>query len=194
MTAARARQLAERCFALARSTTFAGERDAAIGRGTAIAEKVGLSLDLFDIPGRVREARPRRSTAASSAPDPRLDELREIIRKHRQHMAEGWVQGIDEFVARAADAGSGFAAKYQQGRFDAAMRTRRARDARFARWPDLGSCADFCFSRGEPVYQLDDPEDEGLTWWCPGRDRRLSDDHLRQLADEIAGTAEAHAA
>lgn len=43
---------AERCFSVARSTTFDGERDAAIARGTAIAEKAGLSLDLFDIPGR----------------------------------------------------------------------------------------------------------------------------------------------
>lgn len=31
-----------------------GERDAAVNRGTAIAEKAGLSLDLFDVPGRFR--------------------------------------------------------------------------------------------------------------------------------------------
>lgn len=48
-------QRAERCFALARSTTFPGERKAAIARGTFIAEKAGLDLDRFDIPGRVRE-------------------------------------------------------------------------------------------------------------------------------------------
>lgn len=65
----RARSLAERCFALARSTTFAGERDAAIARGTAIAEKAGLSLDLFDIPGRSRAAavRPAQSFQRRSA-------------------------------------------------------------------------------------------------------------------------------
>lgn len=50
---------AGRCFALARSTTFAGERESAIRRGTEIAEKAGISLDEFDIPGRVRSA-PRR--------------------------------------------------------------------------------------------------------------------------------------
>jgi len=47
-----ARRRAERCFALARSTTFPGERDNAIAQGTRIAEAAGLSLDLFDIPGR----------------------------------------------------------------------------------------------------------------------------------------------
>jgi hypothetical protein len=47
-----ARQRAERCFALARSTTFPAERDNAVRRGTEIAERAGLSLDLFDIPGR----------------------------------------------------------------------------------------------------------------------------------------------
>lgn len=51
-------QRAERCFALARSTTFAGERESAIARGTAIAKKAGLDLDYFDIPGRKRERQP----------------------------------------------------------------------------------------------------------------------------------------
>lgn len=51
-------QRAERCFALARSTTFEGERNAAVAKGTTIAERAGLSLDLFDIPGRERKARP----------------------------------------------------------------------------------------------------------------------------------------
>lgn len=58
MTAA-ARTKAERCFALARSTKFDGERDNAIAQGTRIAEAAGLSLDLFDIPGRSRKAAPK---------------------------------------------------------------------------------------------------------------------------------------
>jgi hypothetical protein len=49
---------AERCFALARSTTFKGEREAAVALGTDIATKAGLSLDEFDIPGRQRTGRP----------------------------------------------------------------------------------------------------------------------------------------
>lgn len=49
---ARARKLAEQCFNVARSTSFEGERTAAIARGEAIAARAGLSLDSFDIPGR----------------------------------------------------------------------------------------------------------------------------------------------
>lgn len=49
------RQTAEACFAVARrATTTPGEREAAINRGKAIAERAGLDLDSFDIPGRSR--------------------------------------------------------------------------------------------------------------------------------------------
>jgi hypothetical protein len=50
----RARERAEGCFALARSTTFAPEREAAIARGKQIADKAGIPLELFDIPGETR--------------------------------------------------------------------------------------------------------------------------------------------
>lgn len=49
-----ARRRAEACFAVARSSTFVGERAAAISRGEAIAKAAGLPLDGFDIPGRDR--------------------------------------------------------------------------------------------------------------------------------------------
>ena len=49
-----ARRRAEACFAVARSATIPGERDAALNRGKAIAEAAGLDLDLFDIPGRAK--------------------------------------------------------------------------------------------------------------------------------------------
>jgi len=48
------RKRADACFAVARSTTHDGEREAAIGRGKAICERHGLDLDDFDIPGRKR--------------------------------------------------------------------------------------------------------------------------------------------
>lgn len=41
-------------FAKAHSTTSPHERDNAVTLGTRLAEKAGLSLDLFDVPGRVR--------------------------------------------------------------------------------------------------------------------------------------------
>lgn len=47
---------ARACFALAESTTFDGERAAAIGRGLKILEKAGLDPDRFDIPGRARRS------------------------------------------------------------------------------------------------------------------------------------------
>lgn len=40
------------CAAVARSTTHAGEREAAIGRCLAICERHGLDPDRFDLPGR----------------------------------------------------------------------------------------------------------------------------------------------
>ncbi|KQN00541.1 hypothetical protein [Sphingomonas sp. Leaf25] len=47
----RAVRLAAKCFDIARSSRFEGERDAAISRGIAIAKKAGLRLELFNIPG-----------------------------------------------------------------------------------------------------------------------------------------------
>jgi len=45
---------AERCFALARSTTFEAEREAAIRKGLAICERAGLDASAFEIPGRMK--------------------------------------------------------------------------------------------------------------------------------------------
>lgn len=85
---------AENCFALARSTLFPAERDTAIARGTAIAEAAGISLDRFDIPGRMRAA-PKRPTMAfrsQAAPDEYgVDEIGDLMRAHRRHMQETWV-------------------------------------------------------------------------------------------------------
>jgi hypothetical protein len=54
------REKAEACFAVARSTTHAGERENAIGRGLAICEREGLDPDTFDIPGRAKpEPKPK---------------------------------------------------------------------------------------------------------------------------------------
>ena len=54
MTARTPRQLADACYALARSTTHAGEREAAIGRGDAIVARHGLDPESFAVPGRAR--------------------------------------------------------------------------------------------------------------------------------------------
>ncbi|QXT34302.1 hypothetical protein KV697_10695 [Sphingomonas sanguinis] len=80
---------ADRCFALARSTTFPAERETAIARGTAVAEAAGISLDRFDIPGRER-AQPRMAFRSQPAPDDySVDDIGDLMRAHRRRMQEG---------------------------------------------------------------------------------------------------------
>ena len=73
-----ARDRAERCFALARSTTFEGERANAIAQGTRIAETAGLSLDDFDIPGRERQ---RRRQPGENVQPLTVEQINELMRK-----------------------------------------------------------------------------------------------------------------
>jgi len=83
------RQRAEACFATARSTTFDGERNAAIGRGKAICAKHGLDLDDFDIPGRSPQRAKARSSTNSRAHRPHFgvwDD--EILRAAAKAMAD----------------------------------------------------------------------------------------------------------
>lgn len=54
----RAAERARACFAVAASTTHAGEKAAAIDRGMALLDKFGLDPDRFEIPGRVRQVKP----------------------------------------------------------------------------------------------------------------------------------------
>lgn len=90
------REKAKRCFALARSTTFAGEREAAISRGVAICEAASLDLDEFDIPGRPPRAKSSPAPISESfAFSPRrpdegqytVDEIRDLMRGFHQRMS-----------------------------------------------------------------------------------------------------------
>lgn len=85
---ARAKKLAEQCFAVARSTQFDGEREAAIARGTAIAQGAGLSLDQFNIPGRTM-----------SEPDPSAQAQRGA--KGPSGPAKPFDADVDEMLRRA---------------------------------------------------------------------------------------------
>lgn len=92
----RARERAEGCFALARSTTFAPEREAAIARGKLIAEKAGLPLELFDIPGetRTRPASAFRDDLFSRPRSPfyggtwTREDLDDVLRQYHAQMEE----------------------------------------------------------------------------------------------------------
>lgn len=82
---------ASRCFALARSTPFAPERDTAIARGVGIAEAAGIDLDRFDIPGRAPAAPKHHTMGFRSKPAPddySVDEIGDLMRAHRRHMEE----------------------------------------------------------------------------------------------------------
>ncbi len=94
----RAFEKADRCFALARSTTFTAERETAVERGIAIAEEAGLSLDHFDIPGRVRKPVPQRRMAFRSEPAPAdysVDEIGDLMRAHRRRMEGNGLDVLD---------------------------------------------------------------------------------------------------
>ncbi len=270
-----AQQRAERCFALARSTTFDGERETAIAMGMRIASAAGLDLDAFEIPGRRRakkgggscrqcgrlrgeclycdpchdcappcDKRTGRPFAfytseagqpfdsvsfqeeldrwvaggRQEAPPPMWERgdkaprfytsahLREAMTRFQAAMeasADGFdtartsgrrfTDAVNEFIAQAADAGSGVAGAFEAGRLAAAMRKANADRANMlaqhARWPCVVECASFLFSRGVPVYDMGAfPDDDGDRWFAPGRDPdRLDDGGLRDLADEVAG-------
>jgi len=82
----RARERAERCFALARSTGFPAERATAVARGIEIADRAGLDLDTFEVPGRKRTiAAP---TFGRYAAPPRYSraELNETMAAFNAHM------------------------------------------------------------------------------------------------------------
>lgn len=192
----RGRHLAERCFALARSTTFPGEREAAIARGIAIANKAGISLDRFDIPGRARASTPpppprpkpaasKRKAEPTSFRSPFMSgkyssaDLNEAMARFRQTMDE---------TAAATGAGPDetiYAAKRRN--FDAAVAAAAQRDAmkaQAARWPTPRFAADFLFSRGVPVYDLGSGD---RRWFAPNvRQEPMTDCELRGVADSVA--------
>lgn len=84
IAAATARRRAQGCFAIARSTPFAKERETALSRGISIAEKAGLSLDQFDIPGRPRPA-PRPSATGGRPPVYTAAEAAEAMRRFHEN-------------------------------------------------------------------------------------------------------------
>jgi hypothetical protein len=125
---------AQRCFALAASTTFPAERDTAIARGIAIAQAADLDLDWFDIPGRDRcasAAGPRAAFRRRLAPDEyTVDEIGRLMREHLERMAHAIVAA--EAQAGAQDGETAYDARRRN--FGAECAAAKARDmARDAR-------------------------------------------------------------
>lgn len=182
---------ARACFALAASTTFEGERASAISRGTAIAQAAGLSLDLFDIPGRVKSTRsaPRapvrpdlfRSAAETwergrSAPNQYTAEsVAEVMRAfHESLRGHSFFNGSD-----AADAFSFTAAAMSER----ASRMEREQRAAF---PTPEAAANFLWSIGFPTYPDVDDADQRI-WKVQQGDALVDYD-----SDEVIGLAMDH--
>lgn len=180
----RAVRLAAKCFQMAWSTPFAAERDAAISRGTAIATKAGLRLELFRIPGR----------------DQSEYQLRDALRD-AEATRQRWADRLD--------AGNGetiYAAKRRA--FDEAIRAAADRD-RIAgrrpaeltdvdavrradlleRWPSIGAAINALKARRVLVHPVDNGDGpEPQRWHVPAhRSAAVDEWQLRELADEVCG-------
>lgn len=131
---------AGRCFALARSTTFAGERESAIRRGTEIAEKAGISLDEFDIPGRVRAA-PRRDPLeslfeGSGIFGDNFTYSRPAPNSWHGKTADEIMSEIDELLGAAVNRRHDFAAERARRKVDLAVQFLKARGVRIVAYGD----------------------------------------------------------
>lgn len=173
----RAVRLAAKCFDIARSTKFSGERQAAISRGILIAEKAGLRLDLFNIPGReghlIRDA---------------VHDLGETLERmvHELRAVEG--ETVYGAKRRAFHAEASAAAKRDRA---AGRRATPAPDLQYIRraelldrWPSTGAALNALRARRVEVFPIDLPPT--ATWSVPSRALDVIDEwQLRELADEV---------
>ncbi|MEP9401892.1 hypothetical protein [Sphingomonas sp. VNH70] len=177
----RAVRLAAKCFEIARSTKFPGEREAAISRGIAIAEKAGLNLDLFNIPGRSE-----------------ADQLRHAVEEAADTLGR-WIDRL-----RAGDHETVYDAKrraFDQAATEAAERDRRAgrragpaldpdelRRAELRdRWPSVGAALNALRARRHRAEDGHDPLRPGVpVWYVSGwGDTSFDEWQLREHADRL---------
>lgn len=174
----RAVRLAGKCFDIARSTKFPGERAAAISRGIMIAEKACLRLDLFDIPGRDNQQLENALREVDETLGRLLDELR---------ASEG--ETVYDAKRRAFHAATSAAAERDRatGRRTgpspdlASIRRAELLD----RWPSTGAAINALQARR--VLVVPDTDYPGAPrWFAITRGlRNLDEWQLRELADEV---------
>lgn len=174
----RAVRLAEKCFEIARSTRFAGERASAISRGIAIAEKAHLRLDLFSIPGRDGRHLQNALRDAEGA----LDRWSETLSTGADETLYDAKRRAFDTATRAAaerDCANGRRAARRPGQAD--LRRTELLD----RWPSIGAVVNAL--RARRVEVTEDPEAAGPARWraAPHRADRLDEWQLRELADEV---------
>lgn len=172
----RAVRLAEKCFEIARSTRFAGERASAISRGIAIAEKAGLRLDLFSIPGRDE----RHLQNALRDAEGTLTRWTEALRADAE-------ETLYDAKRRAFDAATGAAADRDCASGRRPVGRRDWSDMRRAdlldRWPSVGAVLNAL--RARRIAVIADP-DAPHRWFTELRHAETLDEwQLRELADEV---------
>jgi hypothetical protein len=141
---------AERCFALARSTTFQGERDSAVARGTEIATKAGIDLDLFDIPGRKRVRRAPHSNPLFEGSGIFGDGY-SYANPWGAVSADEIMSQIDEMLRRAGRQQHDLAAERQRRRVESAVRFLRGRGCTVKEFSDETFTVDEHHSPGARV-------------------------------------------
>ena len=195
MSATTPRDKAERCFAVARSTTHSGERENAIGRGMAICEREGLDLDLFDIPGRARSRVPDppasryredlfRASRAPSSYSP--EEMRDVLRRYQAEMgdmAAAFRQSHEQ--AREAEARNRAASRA----FSEAINAAAAKAAAKAKLAKADQAAAVLWAAGWRVYPVDETKDR---WTVEFKDE-LSECSAAELI-QLAAVAKVNAA
>lgn len=172
------RQRADACFALARSTTHDGERSAAIGRGEAICQKHGLSLDLFEIPGRARASRsaPRSNVA---------DTVDDVLRRYA---------GAFHRAAEAANAKFGEDLEETRRRnFEVADAEAKARDARRRVRQSASMAASRLFQHGVKTYPVGIDGEEPWIVFHDGASVEVTHEGLIELERAIAARQQAAA-
>ena len=173
----RAVRLAAKCFDIARSTQFPGERAAAISRGIAIAEKAGLRLDLFDIPGW--DGRLLQNA---------LHDVDETLRRLADELRAMDGETVYDAKLRAFHAAAAEAAERDRanGRRSAPVLDLEAirRADLLDRWPSTGAALNALRARRVEVFPIDLPPT--TTWSVPSRALPVVDEwQLRELADEV---------
>lgn len=180
----RAVRRAEKCFQIARSTPYRGEREAAISRGIAIAEKAGLVLALFDIPGHdeylLRTA---------------LSDIEETLQRLGDKLRAGASETVYDAKRRAFHAATMAAAERDRANGRRAAPPTDMASIRRAelldRWPSTGSAINALRARRVAVHAATaaaaDPDHPGEErWYAPSRGLDTFDEwQLRELADEV---------
>lgn len=170
-------RLAAKCFEIARSSAHAGERANAISRGTAIAKRAGLRLELFDIPGRDQD---RLQMALRDVEDTLRRWSTELQAKCGETLYDARRRAFDDATRAAAERDRANGRRSAGSADPESVRRADLRD----RWPTTDAALNALRARRVAAFPIDLPPT--TMWSVPDRAQPLVDEwQLRQLADEV---------